>query len=286
MGDVNKITHAAPKSFRIFCQQFRDSPISHISGKNFARKMRYGPRTGAQSDRKLWAQIRRLAAEDSLHRVSSCLCLENKGQLPRRSFLKRSFSGGDNRFVASFVCRSLQVFHSLRQPMPTSRLKANSSTVQGRTSRRSPSTTACLQFSGIGLASKFISLLLKEVAVTRIPPLFFIPCTGVSTMPSYDKPNCSQHFNGSLDDQIAQDLHITGKAHRAVYGNLRAVSKPADSCQKSPDPISETQLRRYFLHVKNQRKATYRTRRLRAKLPRRLSEVSGYGLWLVSRSSS
>jgi site-specific recombinase XerD len=81
-------------------------------------------------------------------------------------------------------------------------------------------------------------------------------------MPSYDKPNRSPFFNGPLYDQMAEDLQLTGKAQRTVYGYLRAVRKLADHCKKSPDQISEAELRRYFLHLKNNRKAAYGTLRV------------------------
>jgi site-specific recombinase XerD len=81
-------------------------------------------------------------------------------------------------------------------------------------------------------------------------------------MPSYDKPNRSPFFNGPLYDQMAEDLQLTGKAQRTVYGYLRAVKKLADYCQKSPDQISETELRRYFLYLKNNRQAAYGTLRV------------------------
>jgi hypothetical protein len=42
-------------------------------------------------------------------------------------------------------------------------------------------------------------------------------------MPSYDKPNRSQYFNGLRYDQMAEDLQLTGKAQRTVHGYLRAV---------------------------------------------------------------
>jgi len=81
-------------------------------------------------------------------------------------------------------------------------------------------------------------------------------------MPNYDKPNRSKFFNGPLYDQMTEDLHLTGKAQRTVYGYLRAVRQLADHCRKAPDEISETELRRYFLFLKNKRKAAYGTLRV------------------------
>ena len=76
-------------------------------------------------------------------------------------------------------------------------------------------------------------------------------------MPSYHKPVHSQHFNGALYRKMSEDLHLTGKAQRTVHGYLRAVRQLADYCRKSPDQISETELRRYFLYLKNQRQFAY-----------------------------
>jgi site-specific recombinase XerD len=50
---------------------------------------------------------------------------------------------------------------------------------------------------------------------------------------------------------MAEDLHLGGMSERTHAGYLRAVRKLADYCQTSPDKITEDQLRRYFLHMKN-----------------------------------
>lgn len=81
-------------------------------------------------------------------------------------------------------------------------------------------------------------------------------------MPSYHKPVRSPFFNGPLYDKMADDLHLTGKAQRTVHGYLRAVRQLADYCRKSPEQISETELRRYFLYLKNDRQAAYGTMRV------------------------
>lgn len=81
-------------------------------------------------------------------------------------------------------------------------------------------------------------------------------------MPSYHKPALSKYFQGPLYDQMAEDLQLTGKAQRTVHGYLRAVRQLADHCRKAPDTISESDLRRYFLHLKNQRQAAYGTLRV------------------------
>lgn len=81
-------------------------------------------------------------------------------------------------------------------------------------------------------------------------------------MPTYSKPVHSPYFNGPLYDRMAEDLHLTGKAERTVHGYLRAVRQLADYCRKSPDEVTETELRRFFLHLKNNRKAAYGTLRV------------------------
>jgi integrase len=78
-------------------------------------------------------------------------------------------------------------------------------------------------------------------------------------MPSYHKPAHSKYFHGPLYDKMAEDLHLTGKAQRTVHGYLRAVRQLADHYRQAPDQISETELRRYFLYLKNQRQAAYGT---------------------------
>jgi len=81
-------------------------------------------------------------------------------------------------------------------------------------------------------------------------------------MASYDRPNRSKYFNGPIYDQMAEDLQLTGKAQRTVHGYLRAVRQLADHCCKAPDQITETELRRYFLYLRNQKKSAYGTLRV------------------------
>lgn len=76
-------------------------------------------------------------------------------------------------------------------------------------------------------------------------------------MPSYHKPVHSAFFNGPLYQKMGEDLQLTGKAQRTVHGYLRSVRQLADHYQKSPDQISESELRRYFLYLKNQRQFAY-----------------------------
>jgi len=53
-------------------------------------------------------------------------------------------------------------------------------------------------------------------------------------MPNDYKPNRSQFIKGPLYDQTTEDLHLTGKAQRTVYGYLPAVRQLADHCRKAP----------------------------------------------------
>ena len=62
----------------------------------------------------------------------------------------------------------------------------------------------------------------------------------------------SVYFTGPLYDRMAEDLHLGGMSERTHAGYLRAVRKLADYCQASPDKITEDQLRRFFLHMKNE----------------------------------
>lgn len=62
----------------------------------------------------------------------------------------------------------------------------------------------------------------------------------------------SQFFKGSLFQKMSDDLQLTGKGKRTHDGYLREVRKLADFYKTSPDQISEQQVRRYFLHLKNE----------------------------------
>ena len=56
---------------------------------------------------------------------------------------------------------------------------------------------------------------------------------------------------------MSEDLQLTGKAERTQRGYLRAVRQLADYCQCSPDQLTEDQIRRFFLHLKNDRRFAY-----------------------------
>lgn len=72
----------------------------------------------------------------------------------------------------------------------------------------------------------------------------------------------STYFTGSLYSRMAEDLHLGGMSERTHAGYLRAVRKLADYCKTSPDKITEDQLRRFFLYMKNDLKYAYGTLRV------------------------
>jgi site-specific recombinase XerD len=61
----------------------------------------------------------------------------------------------------------------------------------------------------------------------------------------------SKFFTGKLYKAMTDDLHLAGMGERTHHGYLRAVRQLADWCKRSPDKISENQLRKYFLYLKN-----------------------------------
>jgi len=68
-------------------------------------------------------------------------------------------------------------------------------------------------------------------------------------MPSYNNlPASSDFFQGALFDKLVDDLRLSGKANRTVYGYVRAVVKLADFCQCPPDQIQPEQVRQFLLH--------------------------------------
>ena len=67
----------------------------------------------------------------------------------------------------------------------------------------------------------------------------------------------SDFFHGPLYERMSHDLHLAGVSRRTHDGYLRAVRQLADYCQQSPDQISEEALRRFFLHLKNERHFAY-----------------------------
>ena len=76
-------------------------------------------------------------------------------------------------------------------------------------------------------------------------------------MPNYALPAKSKFFTGKLYRRMNDDLHLAGMSQRTVHGYLRSVRQLADFCQITPDTITEAQLRRFFLHLKNERHFAY-----------------------------
>lgn len=72
----------------------------------------------------------------------------------------------------------------------------------------------------------------------------------------------SKFFTGKLYQRMSDDLHLAGMSERTHEGYLRAVRKLADYSQTSPDKITEDQLRRFFLHQKNDLHYAYGTLRV------------------------
>jgi hypothetical protein len=72
----------------------------------------------------------------------------------------------------------------------------------------------------------------------------------------------SKYFNGSLYTRMVEDLHIGGKSERTHAGYLRAVRKLAEFSKSPPDKVNEDQLRRFFLHMKNDLHYAYGTLRV------------------------
>lgn len=72
----------------------------------------------------------------------------------------------------------------------------------------------------------------------------------------------SPHFPQTLYQSMSDDLHLSGKAERTRKGYLRAITQLSNHCQQAPDKINEDQLRRYFLHMKNNLNYAYGTLRV------------------------
>lgn len=67
----------------------------------------------------------------------------------------------------------------------------------------------------------------------------------------------SKFFRGKTYARMAEDLHLGGMSERTHAGYLRAVRQLADYCKTGPEKITENQLRRYFLYLKNEKKFAY-----------------------------
>jgi integrase/recombinase XerD len=67
----------------------------------------------------------------------------------------------------------------------------------------------------------------------------------------------SKFFTGKLYTRMTEDLQLGGMSERTLAGYLRAVRQLADYSQTPPAKITEDQLRRYFLYLKNEKKFAY-----------------------------
>ncbi|TWU10351.1 Tyrosine recombinase XerC [Novipirellula galeiformis] len=77
-------------------------------------------------------------------------------------------------------------------------------------------------------------------------------------MVNYDNlPAASPYFDGKLYQNMNDDLQLAGMSKRTVHGYLRAVRQLADYCEKRPNRITEAELRRYFLYLKNEKQFAY-----------------------------
>ncbi len=76
-------------------------------------------------------------------------------------------------------------------------------------------------------------------------------------MANYALPARSEHFCGELYQRMEDDLHLAGMAQRTVHGYLRSVRQLADYGKRSPDEITEDQLRRWLLYLKNEKEYAY-----------------------------
>ena len=61
-------------------------------------------------------------------------------------------------------------------------------------------------------------------------------------------PLPAQFFNGTFYHKLIEDLQLTGKAKRTVYGYVRAVRKLAEFCEKPPQKVTEQDVRLFLLH--------------------------------------
>ena len=65
------------------------------------------------------------------------------------------------------------------------------------------------------------------------------------------------YFPAELRQRLSDDLHLTGKAKRTHDGYIRAVRQLSDFAQCSPDKVTQTQVRQFFLYLKNDREFAY-----------------------------
>jgi site-specific recombinase XerD len=66
------------------------------------------------------------------------------------------------------------------------------------------------------------------------------------------RPANSTFFPAKLHQKMSEDLQLIGRSPRTQQAYLRAVRKLAEFCQTSVGKISEQQVRKYFLTIKNE----------------------------------
>ena len=66
-----------------------------------------------------------------------------------------------------------------------------------------------------------------------------------------------RYFPDELRQRLSEDLHLTGKAQRTHNGYIRAVRQLSDFAKCSPDQVTEIQVRKFFLYLKNDRNFAY-----------------------------
>ena len=75
-------------------------------------------------------------------------------------------------------------------------------------------------------------------------------------MPTYDKlPHPSEFFKGKWYNKLVDDLRLAGLSKRTVYGYVRAIRQLSDFHQKSPEKITEADVRQFLLYQIVEREA-------------------------------
>lgn len=57
----------------------------------------------------------------------------------------------------------------------------------------------------------------------------------------------------ALRKRMIEDIQLAGLSPRTQESYVRSVKKLAEFCKKSPDRITEKEIRDYFLHVTNEK---------------------------------
>ncbi|MDM4015904.1 phage integrase N-terminal SAM-like domain-containing protein [Roseiconus lacunae] len=74
---------------------------------------------------------------------------------------------------------------------------------------------------------------------------------------SQNDPQRGAYFPEKLRQKLSEDLQLSGMSQRTHHGYIRAIRQLSDLAKKSPDKITEHQLRQFFLHLKNDRGFAY-----------------------------